>query len=68
MGMKELRIKAGLSQDALAAAVGVAQTSVSHWEVGDNRPSFEVIPRLASALGVSADEVVKAISEVPVKC
>lgn len=68
MGVKELRMKAGISQGALAKAVGVSQGAVSHWEHGANRPTFEMIPRLASALGVTADEVVSAIQEVPVKC
>ena len=68
MDMRGLRLKAGLSQEKLAAALGVSQGSVSHWEVGDNRPAFDMIPKLATVLGTTADEVISAISEVPARC
>ena len=68
MGLKELRVKAGQTQEALANAIGSTQGSVSHWECGDNRPPFRMIPLIAKALGTSADAVIAAIEEVPVKC
>ena len=36
--LKNLRISAGLSQDALAAELGVAKSSISSWENGKRTP------------------------------
>lgn len=38
MRLKELRIKAGLSQSDLAKKLNVHQTAVSQWETGKKRP------------------------------
>ena len=45
------RKKAGLSQDALAEAVGVSRQAVSKWETGDAVPETGKLLALASALG-----------------
>lgn len=42
-----------ISQDELAAAVGVKQNTVSSWEVGRTDPKREQMPRIATALGLS---------------
>ena len=44
------RAAVGLSQEALAERVGVAQGTISKWERGDSIPSHTMIPRLAVAL------------------
>ena len=49
------RRKAGLSQDALAEAVGVSRQAISKWELGDAVPETAKLPALAAALGVSID-------------
>ena len=48
--IKELRQRAKLSQEQLAAAVGVSRQSVSSWEAGV-WPSAELVSRIAAALG-----------------
>jgi DNA-binding XRE family transcriptional regulator len=53
--LKQIRLVAGLSQSALAAAAGVGQGAVSHWEVGVRVPGAEELYRLADALGVSCE-------------
>lgn len=50
--LKELRKSAGLSQEQLAAAVGVETKTVSYWENGHNAVTFSKIPLIANALGV----------------
>ena len=40
----------GLSQEALAAAAGVSQATVSKWERGEAVPSHHSIPAIAKAL------------------
>lgn len=44
----------GMSQEALAAAVGVKQSAVSRWESGDTAPSVENQLAIARALRVDA--------------
>ena len=43
------------SQQALADALGVAQSTVANWEGGRREPSYETLARLARRLEVSAD-------------
>jgi transcriptional regulator with XRE-family HTH domain len=55
--IRELRAAAGLSQQALAKAVGVAQGRVSDWENGRAPPKATALPALATALGVTIGEL-----------
>jgi transcriptional regulator with XRE-family HTH domain len=43
----------GLSQEALARAVGVASNTISRWETATYRPSLEDLDNLARFFGVS---------------
>jgi len=43
----------GISQDALAKALGIASNTVSRWETGTYRPTIEDLERLARFLGKS---------------
>jgi transcriptional regulator with XRE-family HTH domain len=47
------RRRAGLKQDALAAAVGVHAVTVSKWERGEQEPYPDTLRLLADVLGVS---------------
>ena len=55
--LKELRIKAGLTQADLAEKINVKQASISLWEVGENVPSTDKLPALAEIFGVSIGEL-----------
>ncbi len=55
--LRTLRQRAGLSQEALAARLGVSAQSVSKWENTANWPEAALILPLARLLGVSADEL-----------
>ena len=46
-----------MSQLELAELVGVDETAVSHWENSVARPDMSRLPALASALGVTLDEL-----------
>ena len=50
--VKELRKKAGLSQDQLAEKVGVESKYLSRIEVGKRSPSFDTLEHIADALEV----------------
>ena len=47
----------GLSQEGLAAAVGVSRQAVSKWETGDAMPDLSKLVALADALEVSLDDL-----------
>lgn len=53
--IKELRQEAGLSQQALAKAIGVSQKAIDYWERGVNEPKASFIVLLSDYFKVSAD-------------
>ena len=53
--IRQLRKEKNLTQKQLAALIGVKNSVISFYEVGDRLPSPEVIRKLAIALHVSTD-------------
>lgn len=53
--LKELRTRAGLTQQQLANQLGVTKTVVSYYELHTRTPSPEVLVKLAAIFHVSAD-------------
>ncbi len=51
------RKRAKLSQEELAAVVGVSRQAVSKWELGDAVPEVDKLLALARAFGVTTDEL-----------
>jgi transcriptional regulator with XRE-family HTH domain len=58
--VKRLREDRGLSQEAVALAADVHQTWVSRLESGTLNPSWGMVSRVATALGVEVSDVAKA--------
>jgi len=52
--LREARIAAGMTQEQLAAAVGVSRPAVSQYEHGEMRPGVDTLERAAHELGVRA--------------
>jgi transcriptional regulator with XRE-family HTH domain len=64
--LARLRVAAGLSQQELADRLGtISEPSIHRWETGRTRPSVDMLPILASILGVSIEELARAIIETP---
>ena len=59
--MRELRLRAGLSQAALAGKAGATQSYIARVEAGTVDPGTDMIARLAAALGVPPDVVFVAV-------
>ena len=59
-----LRRTAGLTQAELAKLVGETQRNIAYWEQADKPPRSDVIPRLASVLGVSVETLLTADGEL----
>ncbi|MDD5481963.1 MAG: helix-turn-helix transcriptional regulator [Candidatus Shapirobacteria bacterium] len=58
--LKKLRDKKGFSQDRLAKLADVANNTVIKIEQGENKnPTLETLKKLATALGVSLDDLIK---------
>lgn len=52
--LRELRIKAGLTQAEVGRRVGIPATVVSAYECGRRQPSLEVAGRIIEAMGFEA--------------
>ena len=64
--VKELRLKRGLSQEALAEESGLSRRTIQRIELGESNPNGDSLKRLANALQVNADELIDwAIKEDP---
>lgn len=64
--MKEINIGAtiitqrhalGITQDVLAADMGVSKASVSKWETGQSYPDITLLPQLAAYFDITLDEL-----------
>ena len=53
--LKNLRLERKLTQKQLASLIGVKNSIISFYEIGDRVPSPEVIKKLALTLHVSSD-------------
>lgn len=49
-GLRKARAEQGWSQQELAEKTGVSQVTISHWERGEEYPSFAHLARLGSVL------------------
>lgn len=57
--LAEVRRAHGLTQAQLAAASGVHRVTIARLELGEVSPKLETLERIADALGVTIDEVVR---------
>lgn len=56
--LKEARQLKGITQEQLAKMLGITQGAVAQWENGLTHPSFEMLPKVAEALGLTVDELI----------
>ena len=63
--IKKARIDKGWKQQDLQAATGLSQKYLSAVELDKAHPSFDVMKRIARALGVSLDTLAKEDEEAP---
>lgn len=59
--LKEFRARTRLSQEDAAHATGVHRAQYGHYEQGRNAVSFLLMLRIADALGVSIEEIARAV-------
>ena len=63
--LKEYRTRSGMTQEAVAEAVGVSRQSVSKWELGASEPSTTNLIALAELYNTSPDELLSALTKKP---
>jgi transcriptional regulator with XRE-family HTH domain len=61
--LKELRLKAGLSQSELAAASGRGLGAIRDYEQGKREPSLRAAVSLAEALGCSVSKFADSVKQ-----
>ena len=62
--LKTARELRKLSQGELAAKCGLPPSSVSHFEAGKRKPSFDNLRKLASALSVTTDYLLGRVERI----
>ncbi len=55
--IKALRLRKGVTQEALAEHLGVTSQAVSKWERGSASPDISLLPQLSAYFGVTIDEL-----------
>lgn len=61
--VRRLRLKRGLSQEALAEAAGLDRTFISMIERGIRKPTLDSSKRIADGLGLSLNELIRLVEE-----
>lgn len=61
--LKRRRVEKGMTQEQLAAAVGVVQSSIANWESGSRKPDIMALIQLAKILDCTADDLLVDIKE-----
>ncbi len=56
--IREARQMKGITQEQLAKMLGITQGAVAQWENGLTHPSFEMLPKVVEALGLTVDELI----------
>lgn len=64
----ELRIKQGLSQEALAEKVFVTRQAVSRWETGETQPNTETLKLLSKLFDVSINTLLGSPRQLICQC
>lgn len=61
--LKELRVRAGLTQEALAERAGLSKAGVADLEQGRREPGWGTVISLANALGATCQDFLGPVSE-----
>ena len=55
--LKEMRVRAGMSQEKLSEKVGVSRQAITKWETDKGAPDMDNLMALSDLFGVSVDEL-----------
>lgn len=63
--IKQLRLQADLTQTQLAKLLNVSPALISAYELGDRKPSLEILVSLAATFRVSTDYLLGVKNQIP---
>ena len=63
--LANLRKAAGLSQTALAEIIGEPQSTLAKWELSPRPPRSDALPKIATALGVTVEDILRVSDAKP---
>ncbi|MCH5279403.1 MAG: helix-turn-helix domain-containing protein [Christensenellaceae bacterium] len=66
--LRELRRTRGMTQEQLAAKLGVTVQAVSKWETGASYPDIELVPEIAKYFDVSVDYLLRGDTMADNRC
>ncbi len=55
--LKKIRENKNMTQEKLAALVGLSQETISQYEIGNRTPNIVISRKIADVLGVSLDNI-----------
>lgn len=58
--LKALRKEKNISQEKLAAYLGISYQAISKWENGNTYPDIQLLPEIARFFGITIDELLQA--------
>jgi DNA-binding XRE family transcriptional regulator len=61
--LKSLRLKRGMSHEALAQRAGVTRPAISHIEAGKRKPSLLLTLKICQALGIRLSEILRGVEK-----
>ena len=61
--LRDLRVRKGVTQAQLSTALGMAQSFVSKYEMGERRLDFIEVDRICAELGVGLEAFVKSYAK-----
>lgn len=61
--LRDLRIQKGVTQAQLSTALGMAQSFVSKYEMGERRLDFIEVDHICGELGIGLEEFVKSYAK-----
>lgn len=61
--LRRIRTEGGLSQDEIAARVGVSRSHIGRFESGEKIPNLKMLFRLAEALGIPASDIILEVEK-----
>ena len=59
MSIKEMRLRAKITQNELSLKLSIQRSTVAKWETGKSLPRAELLPKIAQILNCSVDELLR---------
>lgn len=56
--LKELRLKANLTQKQIADKLGISQQAYARWETGNHKPTLDTLEKLSHFFNVPIEELI----------